>query len=175
MSDPTNVKLGICAVTFNSVDLGYTKGGVEVEIATEAKNVTVDQFGNSPINSIVTGRTCKVKVPLAETTLANLVAVIPGASLITDGTDSMKKKVEVPSGVGTSLLDYAKKLVLHPTANGTDKGDDFTVPLAMTPGTVSFAYKLEDERIYSVEFTAFADPANDGQLFIVGDESAVAA
>lgn len=80
-SDTRNVKLGVCTVTFDGVDLGYTKGGVEVEVKSETKKVMVDQFGNTPINEYVLGRTCTAKVPLAETTLENLARIMPGAAL----------------------------------------------------------------------------------------------
>lgn len=84
-SNTQNVKMGVCQVSFGGEDLGYTKGGVDVTVATESKPIEVDQFGNSPINEIITGRTCKVKVPLAETTLENLVRIMPGATLVGAG------------------------------------------------------------------------------------------
>lgn len=85
MSSTENVKLGVCNVLFDGVDLGFTKGGVEVEVATSTKEITVDQMGETPIGEIVMGRTVQATVPLAETTLENLVAVMPGSELISDG------------------------------------------------------------------------------------------
>jgi len=84
-SDTSNVKLGVCKITFGGVDLGYTKGGVEVEVTTDTHPVTVDQFGESIVNEYITKRDVKVKAPLAETTLDNLVNIMPGATLVTDG------------------------------------------------------------------------------------------
>lgn len=84
-SNTRNVKLGVCSVTFDGVDLGYTKGGVEVEVKTETKKVMVDQFGNSEINEIIIGRSATAKVPLAETTLENLARIMPGATLTASG------------------------------------------------------------------------------------------
>ena len=284
-SNTENVKMGVCRVTFGGVDLGYTKGGVDVTVATESKPVMVDQFGNSPINEIITARTCKVKVPLAETTLENLARIMPGATLVgtgsayasdtvtfataapvsgdkvtvngvaftyktvpvsandmaipatftdaakafmaavnasidprvslltatiagavvtltaddagssanavtvvsafttqancavatatlTGGADATKKKVVVPNAVGTSLLALAQLLNIHPIANAdTDLSDDFSIPLAMTPGAMQFAYKLDQERIFDCEFVAYPD-SGSGELFIVGDTSA---
>ena len=85
MSDTRNVKLGVCSVIYDGVDLGYTKGGVEVEVQTGTKQVEVDQFGNSPINEYILSRSCMVTVPLAETTLENLVQIMPGATLSQTG------------------------------------------------------------------------------------------
>lgn len=171
-SDIKNVKLGVCKVTFDGQDLGYTKGGVEVSVKTETHKVMVDQFGKTPINEYVMGREVQVKVPLAETTLENLVKIMPGAALVTDSVDPTKKVVNVPTGIGSNLLDIAKVLVLHPIGKpDSDKGDDFTVFKAATAGALQFSYKLEDERVYSCEFNGYPDA--QGKLFAVGDTTVV--
>lgn len=171
-SDIKNVKLGVCKVTFDGQDLGYTKGGVEVSVKTETHKVMVDQFGKTPINEYIMGREVQVKVPLAETTLENLVKIMPGATLVTDAVTPTKKVVNVPTGIGSNLLDIAKTLVLHPIGKpDADKSDDFTVFKAATAGALQFSYKLEDERIFSCEFNGYPDA--NGKLFAVGDTTAV--
>jgi hypothetical protein len=85
ISDTANVKLGVCRVYFDGADLGYTKGGVEVEVTTETYKVEVDQFGNTPINENIMGRQVSVKVPLAETTIENMIKIMPGATLVQTG------------------------------------------------------------------------------------------
>lgn len=85
-SSTSNVKLGVCTVIFDGLDLGYTKGGVEVEVSTNTHEVKVDQFGDTAINELIMGRTVSAKVPLAETTMNNLVSIMPGATLVADGT-----------------------------------------------------------------------------------------
>jgi hypothetical protein len=84
-SSTKNVKLGPCKVYFDGADLGVTKGGVEVSVTTETYMVNVDQFGKTTINELIMSRNVKVKAPLAETTLRNMIATMPGASLISDG------------------------------------------------------------------------------------------
>ena len=44
---------------------------------------------------------------------------------------------------------------------------------AATPGAMSYSYKLDEERIFSCEFKAYAD--EKGNLFKVGDTTAVGA
>lgn len=86
MSDTKNVKLGVCKVFYDGVDLGYTQGGVDVTVKTETHKVNVDQFGKSTINEVILSRDVTAKVPLAETTLENLVRIMPGATMnITGG------------------------------------------------------------------------------------------
>lgn len=286
MSDTKNVKIGVCNVFFDNADLGYTKGGVEVTVTTETHPVNVDQFGKTAINEYIMGRTLKVKVPMAETTLDNLVRTMPGATLVADGAfatgtvtiatnltagqtlvvggktitarasqatvvsnldfvigataaataqafaafvdsstdpilaslnasvagavvtlksasrgvagnnialatgtagasvtvsgatltggvNTTKARVDVTTGIGNDLLALAKTLRLHPKGKmDTDLSEDFVVPLAATPGALTFAYQLENERVFNVEFTGYPDPATD-KLFYVGDPSAV--
>ncbi len=169
-SSTENVKLGVCNVLFDAVDLGFTKGGVEVEVQTSTHEVMVDQTGETPIDEIIMGRTVQVTVPMAETTLENLVKVMPGSTLITDTADPTKKKVAVSTGVSISLLSLAKKLVLRP--KGTTGEDDFVVLKAMTSGALQFAYQTDQERIFNVVFKGYADESGD--LFVVGDETAAA-
>ncbi|MER9176314.1 hypothetical protein NKH72_22300 [Mesorhizobium sp. M0955] len=276
-SDTANVKLGVCTVLFDGIDLGFTKGGVEVEVQTNTHVVNVDQFGETPVDEVIMGRTVQVTAPLAETTLQNLVRTMPGATLVATGaayasgtvtfattapvnndqvvvdgvvfafktapalpnemaipatiaaaaialaaainadtttytkvaasanagvvtltardygtvanaytlaktgtnitvsgatlaggTIPPKSKVSVKTGVSQSLLATAKKLVLRPV--GTSGADDFTVFKANTPGNLSYAYNLDNERIFKTVFKGYADAA--GNLFSVGNDSA---
>ncbi len=176
-NSPENVKLGVCKVFYGGVDLGFTKGGVEVTVETETYEVTVDQYGNTPINEYIMGRTIKVTAPLAETTLDNLVAIMPGATLVTDGA-TLKKSVIVPTGIGTNLLAMAKELILVPKGvNGTLNYDDAVrIPKAATPGAMTYSYKLDEERIYNCEFKAYPVTENNAEvLFEVGSVDAVVA
>lgn len=266
MPDTKNVKIGVCKVIYDGADLGYTKGGVEVSVTTETHKVQVDQFGKSTINELVMGRDVKIKAPLAETTIDNLVKIMPGATKVgtagqpqistvtvtatstaasitadgtkyesvpdasgtvgehcivlaaqinadptarftattsataasTSGTVVLTSKqniayavtavggtvaqtqaatvddfrVDVASGVGLDLLSTARELRLHPVGKpDADTSEDFVVPLAGTGGGLQFAYKLEEERVFSVEFTGYPHPAT-GRLFYVGNKNA---
>lgn len=284
-SDTKNVKLGVCQIFYDGIDLGYTKGGVDVAVTTTTHELNIDQFGKTAISESITGRDVKIKVPLAETTVENLVRIMPGAVLVSTGgvaatgaftsggqmvaaetitingtvitlkaagtavaennevnlgateaatltnlaafinastdinlalvsasasatvltvtanekgvagnaitttevsalgtwaattlltgADATKKRVDVSTSISTDLLSIAKELRLHPTNKlASDKSDDFIVPLAGTGGGMQFAYKLEDERIFSVEFTGYPNPTT-GKLFSVGDPTAI--
>lgn len=174
-SNTKNVKLGVCRVYFGEAeeDLGLTKGGVDVSVSTETHEVTVDQYGDTPINEYITSRTAEVTVPMAETTLENAVKIMPGARLLTDAEDPDKRYVEVPTGTGLSLMDYAQRLRLHPIANADDnREDDFILYRAATPGEIDYSYKLDEERIFSCTFKGYPD--DDSRLFALGDFTALA-
>ena len=97
MSDTKNVKLGVCKVFYDGKDLGYTQGGVSVTVKTETHAVNVDQFGKTKINELVMSRDVSAKVPLAETTLENLVTVMPGSSLSIVGGAAATGKLTIAS------------------------------------------------------------------------------
>ncbi len=164
----TNVKLGVCKVMLGGENLGFTKGGVEVQVETESHVISVDQLGSTPIGEYITGRSCTVRVPMAETTLDHLVAIMPGATKFVSEDAVPRNYAEVVTGVGTDLLTVSKVLRLHPTAlPETDTSEDFIVPLAATTGALTYAYKLDEERVFNVEFKAYAD--GSGKLFYLGE------
>lgn len=84
-SSTKNVQLGVCRATLGGVDLGLTKGGVEVSVTTETYKVEVDQYGKTPIKEQLQGRAVSAKVPMAETTLRGMASLMPGSELISDG------------------------------------------------------------------------------------------
>jgi hypothetical protein len=171
-TNANNVQLGTCSVVWGSTDLGLTKGGVEVQISTETYKIVVDQFGSTEINEYITGRNAMVKVPMAETDLTALALVIPGSTLVTDGVTPTKKKINVTTTSGASMRNYAQQLVLHPIAQASSsKNYDFSIPIACPKGEFTFAYKLDEERVYNIEFYAFPD-LNTGLLYVIGDPSA---
>lgn len=174
-SNPNNIKLGTCRISYDGVDLGLTAGGVEVTVGTTTHETKVDQYGDTVVNEFVTGRSCTVIAPLVETTIDNLIKIMPGATKVVDGSDLTKIRVDVRSGVGISLRHGAKELVLHPIAlPDTDVSEDFIVPIAGVAGALNFAYKLDQERVFNTEFKAYPDHAKDGLLFQIGDKTATA-
>ncbi len=167
-----NVNLGTCKIELGGTDLGLTIGGVEVEVSTTTHITNVDQFGETVVSEHITGRNVKVKLPLAETTVENMAATLPGATLVVDGVDSSVVRVDVATGIGINLLDAAQVLRLHPIAlDDSDHSEDFVIPLAATPGGVQFAYKHDEERVFLAEFMGYPD-STTGLLYYYGDDAA---
>jgi len=169
------LEMGPCLPTYRGLDLGLTKGGVEVSIATESTLITVDQFGETAIDEVIKGRKVTVKVPMAERDLDKLLAVTPGATLVTNGIGKFaRKKLTLGSGVGASLRKTSGALVLHPKGMPIeDKSRDFTIPLASCKGDMAFAYKVDDQRVFAVEFNGYVNLETD-TLCVFGDPDLVA-
>ncbi len=171
-SKTKNVKLGVCKISFGGVDLGYTKGGAEVEVTTETHKVLVDQFGESIVNEYVIKRDIMVKTALAETTLDNLSLIMPGSSIVVDVNDPTKRRADVKSGIGTNLKSIAKELRLHPIEikDEADDSEDLVIPICSTSGAMKFSYKHDSERVFDTEFKGYPDPTTK-TLFLIGSLS----
>ncbi len=167
MADVTKIRLGVCSVTFKGSDLGHTIGGVEFTYTPEYKETSVDKYGKSVVEKFLVGERVKVKLSLAEWTLANLQAVIDQATL--QGDDS----VSVGSVAGKKASTNAGLLVLHPIENATaNKNDDMSVYKATVAGSeLAIVNNNEGERVLPVEFDGLIDEnRSDGNmLFFIGD------
>lgn len=183
---PTNVKLGVCKVYFGDFSsgwtlsdgkaLGYTQGGVSVSYSTESQEVNVDQE-DTPVQEKITKQIFEVTVPLAETSLALLAKLIPGATLVTDAVDATKKKLVLSGSAVSSVSTLAQTLILVPNEDedGVAEIDNDTIVLhkANPLPNFSFAFEKDNARVYEVVFKALK--ADDGGFVTFGNPSAAAA
>lgn len=170
MADTTNIKIGACSVNFNSVDLGHTKGGVTVNYSPEYAEITADQYGNTPVDKSLIGEMITIKVPLAESQVANLAKAMPLGTLAGSGNG----RVTLGKNAGERLGAQAHQLVLHPLANDADDlSEDVVIHKAVVHGEVELGFNNEDERIVEVEFVALVDTtkADGNWLGFIGDST----
>jgi kynureninase len=170
-----NVPIGPAKVEFGTtspVIFDITKGGIQFQAATTKQDITVDQYGDTAVKSILKGRTAQVTVPFALHDLDKLAAVIPNSTLVTDALDTTKKKIVVKTEAGYDLTKDAKKLVVKPTDSSATANDYITIPLAVAIADIEYTYNSDNERIANVTFVAYPDIDNGGTLYILGDETA---
>jgi len=150
-----NVKIGVCQVVFNGVDLGHTKDGVSFSYEPDIADVTVDQYGSSPINKVLIGENLQMKLSLAEQTLANMKVALPGASHETGAEGS---RLEIGRNCGYELDNEAHLLRLHPIANeASDLSEDVVIYKAVAVEAVETNYKVDEQRVLEVTFQALID------------------
>lgn len=165
---PATVEFG----TTSPVVFNITKGGIVLNTESDIQNITVDQYGSTPVKSVIKGRKATVKVPFALYDLEKLVRVIPNSVLVTDSTDQTKKKLVVKGNAGFNMMSLADKLVIKPTDPSATPNDWVTIPVAVPDAQVDLTYDSDTERLYVVTFTAYPDKDNDDALFILGDTTA---
>jgi hypothetical protein len=167
-----NVPIGPAEVEFGATTptvFDITKGGIVFTVNTTKQDITVDQFGDTPVKSILKGRTCQVKVPYALSDLEKLSKVTPNSTFV---KGAGKVKLEVYSQAGADLTETADKLVIKPTAPNTTPNDYVTIPLAAPMTDIEYTYNSDNERIAMVTFVGYPD--EDGLLYILGDTTTVA-
>lgn len=166
MGFQSNFSLGICNVNYNGIDLGETKGLVDVTIKenTVAKK-DVLPFGNTPTESYDTGIEISVDVPLAEYTLDNIGVALPKSAARSD-------RRTVGGWLNDNNILTPGKLILIPAIvnNTTD------VPLTIYKAVVTAIKPITWEiniKVLGITFTGQIDetrPVND-QLFRIGGPS----
>jgi hypothetical protein len=168
MADITNVKVGACSVVYNLVDLGHTLGGVEVSYEPIYKDVTVDKYGETQVDSYLVGEKLSAKVPLAEFTIANLKVAMPQGSFAGAGNS----RLLLGHSAGMKSTTTAAQLVLHPINMGT-KANDIVLHKAYVASSVALAMKVDEQKVVEVTFEALIDETKtDGNyLGMIGDST----
>jgi hypothetical protein len=167
-----NVPIGPAIVEYGDTPTIFdvTKGGIQFSASTTTQDVTVDQYGDSVVKSILKGRSAQVTVPFALHDLEKLSKVMPNADLTGTGD---KAKLVVKSQAGFDLLAGAQKLVIKPTDPNATAQDYITIPLAGAMADPEYTYNSDNERIVNITFTAFPNIEKDGELYILGDADAI--
>lgn len=154
--------LGPCQVTFNSVDLGKTLGGVTFRDSMNQVPVMEDQAGSTPVDHILTGRNIQVEVPMSRSTLAQLTTVIPGSS-------SFGSFTIVSNHAGIARAANAAQLVLTPLVDGVASGDSLTIYKASPITDIELTFDNENQRVYKVMFNVYPDSENSNRLYKIGN------
>ena len=151
-------------VTFGGVDLGHTVDGAEIEIEREFTEVNADLYGKTPIDYVLTGQKATVKLKLAEIHPSTLAYVVPEADWDVGTTSD---QVHFGTKAGYSLRNDALELIITPQGGNVDGKMTFTFFKAVSTENMSLAYKIDEQSVFEVTFTALVDEtraATDGRL-----------
>ncbi len=168
--------LGPCQVLFgdpgNEADLGVTFGGVRFVDEVRTTNLQTDQYGESPVDAVVTGREVRVECRFADIrgNLELWAKVLPGAQLV--GTPP-NQKLTVKRNVGELDRSVAKRLVLKRIvgdAPSTDKRDWIICPIATPRASPNLEFDATTQRALDVTFRIYPDLTTN-VYYIMGDES----
>jgi hypothetical protein len=149
MSSLANVKIGVCEATYKGVALGHTKGGVKVSYKPSYEDIIVDMYGKSVADKVLSGEAWEIKIPMAETQIANILKTIPTS---TDG--GAYKKFGSQAGARLGLT--AGELKLHPSGV-TGTGEDWVFYKAVVASDIEYTYKVDEENVAEVTFIALID------------------
>lgn len=151
-------------ITLGGVDLGHTVDGAEISIERDLTMVKTDIYGNTPVDYVVAGQTASVTLRLAEITPGTLAYAIPESDYDIGSADD---HLHFGTKAGYSLRDDALQLVITPQGKNSDGQRTITFFKAVSTSPVNFAYKIDEQTVYEVTFTALVDEsraATDGRL-----------
>lgn len=153
----------------------YTKGGMMFRYSEEFWGPTYDKFGNTPVDQVKVGESASAEVFVAQRVLEKFAKILPAATLIKDGTDPKKMRLDWGGMIGQGFRQFAKPLTLRPIENldpedpdGDVKTDDISLNYAVPRAEFEFAFQLQQERIYKVTFTGLPDLVT-GKIWSQGD------
>ncbi len=165
-----NVPIGPAIVEYGvGADLAkydITKGGITATLTYTQKDTTVDQYGDTPVKSIVKGVAFQVVVPFAVHDLERLSKVMPNSTYQKSGE---KELITITGLAGFDLLANAKPLVVKPIDPEATPNDWVTVPMAGAMANVEYTYDSDNERIANITFIAYVDTDKGGKLVQFGD------
>ena len=158
--------IGECEITYNSVDLGLTKGGCELHIMDSIHKTTVDKYGDTPVKAFDKGVNVEFSVTLIEQSYTILEQALRSSG--TKGTTP--DRITFGSESGNAITGAA--LRAHPR-NVTGGDDDIIIYAAVPELDTVVPYNLEGEPVYPVKFFGLIDTSrSDGDLlFRIGNDS----
>jgi len=162
--DVTEIKLGICRVSYNSVDLGYTKGGCTLRIIPNQYEVTVDEYGSIPLKEYDMGYAVEVDVSLAQHSFDQIDAAVP---VLTNADSGGSEKRTYGDTVGSEIV--GKELVLDPVYSAA--GYKVTIYKAVPVANFEVNYAVDAEKVVGITFKGTLDDTRDAgdQLFSIED------
>ena len=172
-----SIKIGVCDIYWTpdcgygqEIFLGLTKGGVEFTYTPEFYDLTVDQYGKTPVDSVLVGETVTVKIPLAETDVNKLSLFAPTSTAHRDAEGNIER-LTFGQRPGLRLGLRAGVLRFHPVSMGNDYSEDVTIYRAANKGVLQLNYKLDNETIYEIDVIALIDRRrfNGELLFEIGN------
>lgn len=164
--DFTKILAGPCEIKLDGTSIGHTQEGVAFTYTPSVRERTVDEYGETPIELILTGERIEVVARISQWELAKLRVAFPAG---VQGTDY--QGIGRPAGYELGS-NQAKELVIHPLEqSGTTY--DVTLWKAVAGSPVEIGYNNEGDRMFEVTFLALADPTkpSDQVLGKIGSPS----
>lgn len=165
--NPEKLRLAPASAYFNDVHLGYLSFETPLEIADETKGVDLKagQEGDTPVDTVLTGHSCRVTIPLVECTPQKLALAIPNSELVGN-------VLTVKNRVGTKIRSEAAELrivILVAGVESTDPNDIFTFPFASpAPGTITQTFSAQRQQEFALVMQVWPDPTTKAYYSVGG-------
>lgn len=157
--DIQKVRIGASQIFYKGHDLGHTLDGVEFMHERNFEDLTVDKYGDTPIDKALIGQKLTVKFKLAQPLFDSLNQAIPESN---EADFEGGSRVNLGTDAGYLLRGDAGVLVLHPLAkDADDDSEDINLYKAVSVGNVELSYKVNEQRAVEVTMEALVDESYD--------------
>lgn len=173
------MELTPCIVKFKKpgdltyTDLGGTLDNVKVAVQYMKSPIKADQFGQTDLNSKVSGFACTVETAIAEVKDLELLKVIfPHATIV--GT-SPNFALDFKTQIGDDDLTNAGELLLHPQSAGdTDESHDFLFFKATATAQSEYVFSPTEQTKMKIVWKIYPDTSVTPAKFLrYGDKDIV--
>lgn len=162
----SSITLEPMRVTIGGVAMGGTKGGVKITVKHEEQEVTVDQYGRTPVKSFNAGDRIEIKFTLAESSYANLAKVLRTSTLRSTGGTAVGVG-GLYAGSKDSTSD-AVALLFHPI--NTDDGTltrDINVWKATCDDVGELMYGPDGATMFETTWHAYLDTSKTAGKMLI--------
>lgn len=162
-SSINNIKRGAAKVTWGASDLGWSKGGVKVKLSEKAKPISIDQFGETIMDEVITGKEVEIIIPMAESAIiATLPFIFANYAVATTA-------VPLTLDVGVSRISKAAALTIELMTSETaveagNTPNKYYFYKAVPVGPLEDSYMHGEQVTYDVTFHVYPDSANSYKL-----------
>lgn len=176
---PENFELTPCRVSWlgpgdlDYTDLGGTLDNVLVKFAYKKSALKADQFGDTDLDSRISGMECTIEFAVAETAdLAKFAILFPHATkLATGGT-----AYNFNSAIGASDLSKAGVIKLHPLSRAdSDQTRDWTAKIACPTEESEVIFSPTEQQKLKCVFKVYPDTSVSPPEFLKFGDPAVTA
>lgn len=161
--------LGPCQVLWNDIDLGPTHGGVVFKEELHHVDIHEDGHGDTPVDSITTGKIVTVEATFTRSSLTQL-------ELMIESSTKSATNLKVTNSVGNDMFADSKAMILKPLVDNVASVTTSewlhihrTYPIA----SVEFGYDNSGQRTIKVMFKCFPDDLSTqvGEIWRMGPAS----
>lgn len=169
--DATLIRTGAHKITVGTTVVGFTTGNLQLTFSVQKRQRTVNEFGTTPVDEIVTGVQISVKFTVAERSVKTIGIAFAGlySTPISGGVGIGKSGVHTAQGVG-------KQITLHPIDQGAGTTKDIILNKVMLAPTGTMTLDETGDQHFEVEGMCVIDTSQtDGSLLLQFMEDAAGA
>jgi len=144
--------------------LNPTFGTVNFRTTDSISDVQEEEWGETPVDAVFTGTVVELEVPMARSTLQQLITLLEGVDSGAGGVAAFKAKS------GCDMYENAKQIVLKPLCDNQPVADSkkwIRLYKCFPYRTFELGFDREGQRVHLVVFKVFVnqDSGYEGKLY----------